>query len=556
MRNLPADLTNDGLRVQLEPFLKRLNIDKYTCEKPKKKKTGKIVFSNSGDGQRFLRTHGQEVLPSRGARPRFKSNLHFMETNVYCTRSTSQPQELALKSIIHSAEQRPSIVEEQGPGVSFNLTDFSCGYCAFVEHQLAYFPEVHWSNKGIVRFTKRSMIVNLDNKAQIRISLKTVVDLVWSNSGLLTLTLSSVPLFFSNDNNPVDAVTTMFSATNLTGQSSSSTTQQTSTRLCSLGREHSQVVGQCLVYQFNVPPVDLPIKLRKLEINCELAVIQHSLLVYKTFSDAGSFPMQLLALKDQLSRYTQNNSLPFGILFQLQALAYNAYLPPSTVLAVAKELHRVGAARRAARKGPISVDAVRKLFDMIDWPSPHGDPWEFRASSLVAALEENQAAIEQGVALRDDLFRPRSGWASVHRATVTPTRVTLHGPEMEPNNRILRRFPNHHDYFIRVQFCDENNEELFFNQSVNCDDVFARFKRVLRSGIQIAGRTYTFLGFSHSSLRSHSVWVGPLQVADMLAVFWRLIVPPMDSSLRRLLTIMAIFKRTSTSSKPWATSPT
>lgn len=115
--------------------------------------------------------------------------------------------------------------------------------------------------------------------------------------------------------------------------------------------------------------------------------------------------------------------------------------------------------------------------------------------------------LHDGVIQADSLFRPSRHRAHIYKVMVTPSRITLHGPESEPLNRILRRFPNHHEYFIRVQFCDENGQDLHFSPRVNNKEIFARFKGVFQDGIRIAGRVYTFLGFSHSSLRSHSAWV-------------------------------------------------
>jgi hypothetical protein len=41
---------------------------------------------------------------------------------------------------------------------------------------------------------------------------------------------------------------------------------------------------------------------------------------------------------------------------------------------------------------------------------------------------------------------------------------------------------------------------------VSLRTIYLRFKKILRDGFPIAGRLYKFLGFSHSSLRSHAVW--------------------------------------------------
>jgi len=114
--------------------------------------------------------------------------------------------------------------------------------------------------------------------------------------------------------------------------------------------------------------------------------------------DLGEFTTQLKALRKELDDYTQNNSLPFGVLFQLQALAYNAYLHPTTVLSLVKELRHIMRVDPAAGKSFISVNAMRKLFNMIGWPSPHGNPMDFKVSSLVAVLKQNGQEIQEGFA--------------------------------------------------------------------------------------------------------------------------------------------------------------
>lgn len=37
LRQLPPNLSEDGLRLQLKPFMARLSIVDYLCEKPKKR---------------------------------------------------------------------------------------------------------------------------------------------------------------------------------------------------------------------------------------------------------------------------------------------------------------------------------------------------------------------------------------------------------------------------------------------------------------------------------------------------------------------------------------
>ncbi|GLA19846.1 hypothetical protein AnigIFM62618_007970 [Aspergillus niger] len=506
MHNVPAQLSDQGLKKELEPILRRLGILNFLCDKPKRKSIGFLIFHRPEDGERFLLLHGQEEIPgmmnARG-RPRLKSKLRIMGADVFCSRSKKAPSKFAIQSLQHMAEQRAKDTlhkYEDNKHVSLRLLGFSCGYSMFRGEHFGYVPEVQWLDTGLMKFKKRAIIVKLDkSNYHIRIPLSTVIELIWSRDGTLTLTLSTVPYFFSHEG--PDPLTIAFQMLQL-GSSKYHAAAPSRSRMCSLSATHADVAGQCLVYQFRVPSVDLMKDILDIK-DLEIAIIRHDVLPLNTLPRTG-FQVQLKALMDELATCTRNNSLPFGILFQLQALAYNAYLLPRTVQSLAQELIQAYKEDAAAHRRPISVLAMKKLFDMIDWPSPHGNPTDFEVGALMMALKRNQKDVLQDLAASGDMLGPSDNLTPIHKVMVTPTRVTLHGPELEPRNRILRRFPNHHDYFIRVQFCDENGQDLHFNSRIHYDDVFSRFKHVLTRGIQIAGRTYSFLGWSHSSLRSHA----------------------------------------------------
>ncbi|KAL2828374.1 RNA dependent RNA polymerase-domain-containing protein [Aspergillus pseudoustus] len=495
LHNLPVDLTEHGLKQQLAPFMRALAIDDYSCDKPKRKRIGNITFLDPSDGRKFLAIHG-ETRPQNQGRP--ISNLRLLGTPVFCQLSKREPHEYALKSLAHNSNERhhpTHIVEEQGNSISFTMVRSSCGYTTFLNDEFLYVPEVQWEEPGIVTFKKRSLEVKLENTRLIKIPFNTIIEIVWTSSGSLLVTLSSVPLFFYNNRGEVTLGLDLKAAT------FASRSVSTRSRISSLGSTHSDFVGQCLVYNFQVIPHNMQTKIEQLK-ECALTVTQYNFsTMYR-----GDFQAQLKALKAELAQYTMDNSLPFAILFQLQGLVYNGYLPPATVHALTKRLAGVFKTRKQAGKRHISVNSMKKLFNLIDWPSPFGDPAEFSVDGLLDAVLESEQELHDGIIQADGLSRPSQNLAQVFRIMVTPSRITLHGPEVEPMNRILRRFPNHHEYFIRVQFADENGQDIHFNPRVNNDDVFARFKSIIRKGFQIAGRAYTFLGFSHSSLRSHSAW--------------------------------------------------
>lgn len=87
----------------------------------------------------------------------------------------------------------------------------------------------------------------------------------------------------------------------------------------------------------------------------------------------------------------------------------------------------------------------------------------FKVDEIWSLLEKNETEIRQGLA--KDLFsdRARQNLTMVYKVQVTPTRILFRGPEPEAKNRILRKFPRHIDYFARIQFCDEDGQDLHFN---------------------------------------------------------------------------------------------
>jgi hypothetical protein len=496
LHNLPVDLTEDGLKQQLLEFMNALGIEDYSCDKPRKKRFGNITFLNISDGRRFLSTHG-ETFPQGQKRP--VSNLRLLGTPVFCKVSNREPLDYALKALAHNANERhhpTHVVEERGSPTTFTMLRSSCGYTTFLNDEFLYVPEVQWETPGIVTFKKRILEVSLENTRLIKIPFNTIFEIVWTSSGSLLVTLMSVPLFFHKNPGEVTLGLDLKAAT------WTSRSRPTRSRISSLGTVHSEIVGQCLVYNFQVIPSNMQPKIDLLK-ECGLTMIPDNFnSIY-----LGDFRDQLTILKSELAQHTRDGSLPFTILFQLQGLAYNAYLPPVKIRALTRKLASIFKSRKQARKRQVPVNSVKKLFNLIDWVSPQSDPKDFSVDSLVDAVLGSEQDLHDGIIQVDGLARPSPNLAHIFRILVTPSRITLHGPEVEPMNRILRRFPNHHEYFVRVQFADENGQDIHFSPQVNNDEVFSRFKDVLKRGFQIAGRQYTFLGFSHSSLRSHSAWV-------------------------------------------------
>ncbi|CAK7275185.1 hypothetical protein SEPCBS119000_006566 [Sporothrix epigloea] len=461
LHNLPAegDLSDRGIILQLQPFMQELGIAEhaYDCEKAAKKRHAFITFAKEVDAVRFLAAYAraekarveQESAPLTGS-------------------------QLAASSLSTSLAAGPTC-RVDGP-IAYD--QLSCGYYKYLSNgHLAYVSQyeadsMRYSN-GSADFGKRHLTLQHSDGGKTFIPLWTIQEIVWSPRGTIHLTLSTVPLFFS------------------------ALHKGKRTRLTAIDERHAEIVGMCLVYQIRGIRDSLLRRMRQLANNGGMTVTRHELATVSGFDVAKSEAH----LRRQLSVFTAAKKLPFSVLVQLQALSSNGYLHPDTVAGLVSECVRLH------QTTPVTSEAMKQLMQAIDWPTPnHHNPSEFEVHAMIDYLIETQRCIASGSYLREGLRNPGGNLTAIHRVMVTPTHITLHGPGLENKNRVLRKYPNHHEYFVRVQFCDEDGQALRLHGKLDYSEVYDRFRQVMIDGIQVAGRTYRFLGWSHSSLRSHSMW--------------------------------------------------
>ncbi|KAL2137939.1 hypothetical protein VTI28DRAFT_7787 [Corynascus sepedonium] len=526
---LPPHLTDSALQSQLRPVMDQLSITSYMTEKQRKRTTGHITFLHEADGLTFLKHHGEEPIEQNHVHafqtrqkkhPQTRARLSILNKPVFCKRSDRQPDDLTLKTIEYETSQRchdKSGTEK--PTKTLQAREINCGFHTFIGGRLTFTAEWSAAENGLVKFGSRSVIITLERRqVQLRISFQSIVELIWWHDGNATITLASAPTILALETTDNEAESTR------TGNGKSGAPRQ---RLEAIDRGHGRISPYCMVYHFQVPNSvtkhimsDFQGEMQRLTSKSFFPVTRYEL----GFQHAAGLRFEDAAanLRNQLAQYQAANSLPFGLLFLLQALMANSYLHPVTISDLAGRLvQRFAAARKAGdHQAPISVDAFKMLFDWIDYPTPHGDPIMFEVDGIMQYLNDSESAVREEADHRAQLLGGNQERARIFKALVTPTRVMLQGPELEPMNRILRKFPDR-SYFIRAQFCDENGKDLFFNPKVSLDSIYNRFKSVLSSGIQVAGRIYKLLGFSHSSLRTRSAWLsapfyheGQLQFPD------------------------------------------
>jgi hypothetical protein len=213
--------------------------------------------------------------------------------------------------------------------------------------------------------------------------------------------------------------------------------------------------------------------------------------------------------------------VPFVISFQMVKLALNGHVHPDvvgeTILAVIMEaFHSEG------KSAVHCAEALRQLDRDLEWSGPQTP----RANVDEQAIQKLLRNILKGDLEHSATYRAvqkNETIAMIHHVQVTPAGIYLEGPDPEVSiawlgrlqlltpcqvtNRVLRKYEDHIDSFVRVTFGDEDGEQLQFRFDTSNDEVYDRFQAILNDSIPLCGRKFQFLGFSQSSLRSQTAWL-------------------------------------------------
>ncbi len=97
----------------------------------------------------------------------------------------------------------------------------------------------------------------------------------------------------------------------------------------------------------------------------------------------------------------------------------------------------------------------------------------------------------------------------IRSVTITPSTIVLNTPYVEMTNRVIRRYKEHADRFLRVRFEDDQFRgyaRIGATSQKTMDEVLSKVFRTLTKGIDIGDRHYEFLAFGNSQLREHGAY--------------------------------------------------
>jgi hypothetical protein len=518
VRGVPERATEYQTTNFFRPILNKLSIKHWHCQKKVWKRFATLTFLSSMDGERFLSLYNQVKNGlSYDYLPLGRMDFMFQGNELHCRLSTKPPDPFALKSLemdakasetrtTNSAKMHSGPTPSGEDNRSLECSSASCGLWEYIGTALVFTSYLDWKVHGNMKFGAKAAIIRMDTGQRIDIPYSTIQGI--TAEGLprpaITMALTEAPhLFQSIDKGCMTPnmdgsdffvpMEDLFSTLDINNQRGPSRE-----RLLGLSSEHEKIAGSCLVYR---------IGLVNSTFDEQMSALGHARGIPPSIrrhidihTPKERYEVEMGKLLQTFS--TSYTGLPFAVKFQVQKLAQNGYLSPNKVLALLPEISDLSSRSRVR----VCVNAIRRLFQQIPFPGPEIEAREFQLEALICLLRGNEEQSKsRGIHL--DELRGSEHIAVIHRATVTPAGTYLYGPEPESNNRVLRKYSKHHDYFVRVQFCDEDGMQVRYNPNVSNDLIFyRRFKKVLDEGINIGGRQFAFLGFSHSSLRAQSCW--------------------------------------------------
>ncbi|KAL5318216.1 hypothetical protein ACEPPN_013275 [Leptodophora sp. 'Broadleaf-Isolate-01'] len=496
IRDAPEQLSENGFRKQLQPYLDKISIQTYHCKKQLQKSFALVTFLTHDDGQRFLATYGQPKPPAGSTT---SPKIRLLGTPIYCSVSYKQVNVHLLRSLAKEEKDRKSFSKKPATLVKsktstakeFGCSSVSCGIWTYENSELCFLRYSKLSSSGTAKFGTRSLILNLGSGKRVDFLYSSIKTITTEDSPKpsITVTLWEAPRIYDTSD-----LIQMFARLEMNGQNNSQRR-----RAVSLGEDHDDIVGSCFVYRISLTgeSKSLRIPLQNLQRLPGIPSTIHQQI--DTRRSATSFRNAQMKLTARLS---DHKAIPWRIGYQLRRLSTNGSLTPTQTLRLIPSVQQV-----MARSGvSVAAAAVRKLYSQIPYPGLDVEAKDFDLDAIVSILKSNEdlANKEEMVDSRDESLR---GLAMIHRAVVTPSGIYLYGPDPEPFNRVLRKYASHHEFLLRVQFADEDGEPVRYNPRVSNEAIFdGRFKGILKKGFDIAGRRFDFLGFSHSSLRAQSCW--------------------------------------------------
>lgn len=253
--------------------------------------------------------------------------------------------------------------EHNDTKVVFAVRSFECGFYTYTNNELVYLPEIEWkTSEGVAKFIKGALVITFNDVCPKRVEIPyRIIEgiIISTQPPALTLTLWEAPRLFEVE----DQSLTQLMA-NLVIQPRAKTPLRT--RLHELPhstRSHRVICGQSLVYRLVVSSAEFAEKTKQL-MDMNIFAISN----YKFPQSSVHEPKSLVEGLGSFNKAIQKHAevVPFGVLYQLEALVKNGFLLPWTVETLLIRMVSTTRAKRGITKEDAAqVSSIAHVIEAI-----------------------------------------------------------------------------------------------------------------------------------------------------------------------------------------------
>ena len=502
---LDPNLSEKRLKNYLRPRLNEFGIPDLELEKISRGKCALLTVLDLASGQRFIKHYNQPqyslFLNKRFSCKAARDPPDEFKIRILHTKLSDMLKQKSQKSHSDHGDKKPPTQQRVFWG-----RFLSCGAWGYEGDELVFVS--HYIEDGVfqIRFGKRMMVIIMHEKhvhgrtQRIDIPYRSIQSTVYKNlhDTIITFTLYRAPKVYLVPA-PHEMGVELDDAT--IGVRDRLDRSARNIRVPGISPHHATISGQCFVYQLTLVPGEVK------DLRAYLADNQAT-------PNAISWPFRQIPTPstytagmqhlDRLFSHRAFLHLDFSVKFQVQRLAQNGFLQPSTAAALLPAVSQL--AERHGRD--VATQAMQRLFRDIPYAGPESEAEYFSIAYLEDSLRRHEQAVLKEGSFTFAIAKRYPHLVLVHRVRITPTGMYLEGPELEPKNHVLRAYAHRaFDSFLRVSFEEEDGDGMRWDNSGTLEHIhYGRFKRILQGKIPVAGRAFSFLGFSHSSLRDQTCW--------------------------------------------------
>ncbi|KAK2811756.1 hypothetical protein FQN50_001794 [Emmonsiellopsis sp. PD_5] len=500
-RNVPVQVQDKHLKREFTPHLAKFGIHVFHCRKLAQR-NAIITIHDASRALKLLAVHGQDQ--NRTKRP-----LKMFGSPIYLSKGRNVPDEFLIRTLQNEEEKRlaPSNNHDHRAHTavakrpkSFFISTMSCGLWEYTQNTPVFIECFRSGSNGKIAFGKTAIRVTMETKAEgniyhLEFSYYIVESIHTGTAKVpsITITANTAPRLYVTD--PVDVLAQKLASTGLQKGYRGLPPKE---RVSHFGGDHEELAGKCFTYRFLLKHAE---DLRRVY---DLSNERHIPNIGSWNDHRAKFDVPYSSITDRFMAFLKLGYFEYRIQFQLQKLVWNGEMNPEKAVKFVSHVVMDAVKREDI---DVIIKALGKLSSQNIYPSPDIQAAEVDIPALENMFLENIDSVKREKEMSRSNRPSHPNNIQVHRATVTPCGIYLYGPSLETKNRVLRKFADHVDHFLRVEFVDESADPVRYDPRASVEYIFQkRFKGVMKEGITIGSRKFEFLGFSHSSLRSQACW--------------------------------------------------